>query len=60
METKIKKNVNWKLPLTLIRAVKRHAADTDAFPSHIAERALSEFLDRQATRKRVAATAPVK
>lgn len=58
METKkAKKGVNWKLAPELIRAVKRHAADHDIYPSNVAERALSEFLDRHAARRKVAATA---
>lgn len=58
METqKSKKGVNWKLSLDLIRAVKRHAADRDQYPSEVAERALSEYLGREPRRKRSAAAA---
>lgn len=58
METqKSKKGVNWKLPLDLIRAVKRHAADKDVYPSDVAVIALSEYLSRQDARKRPAAAA---
>lgn len=59
METrKTRKNVNWRLSLELIRAIKRHAADRDEFPSRVAERAISEYLARQDGRKRLVATCP--
>lgn len=59
--TKSKKGVNYRMSLELIRDIKKYAAGRDEYPAVVVERAVRQYLDRQATRKRVAATAaPVK
>jgi predicted transcriptional regulator len=54
--TRTKKGVTYRMSLDLIRDIKKYAAGRDEYPAAVVERAVRQYLDRQATRKRAALT----